>query len=199
MGKYGVNKDTVEIGGGKFIQVDRLTCIATGRYLDEVETGKTDDGVPFLQISVRENDGKTAQRRYFEPRIDGEYINNEKDLEKAENKFNALVANLMRIFYGDNYDTGEVDSFETYVKKIESDVKRSPGWNKREMRVKLVLNPKDYPTIPSYAPVFEDAKIPLAESKLKIGPYDRIEKAEVKADEDREPTPEEVENQKDVF
>lgn len=200
MVKYGISKDTVEIGGGKFIQVDRTTAISTGRYLENIEYGVTDNGNKFIEVTVREKDGKTASRKYFEPTIDGNYVKTEEELEKVGNKFNTLMANLTRRFLGDNYVVENVSSFEEYCKRIAADIKRVPGWDKKEMRVKVVLNKDDYPTLPGYAPAFEDASVPLAESKLKIGQYDKVESDNVTPDADTNAaTEEDLEDLRDKF
>lgn len=186
--EFGVTKDTVEIGGGKFIQVDRTTAINTGRFLKDivydVTTKKDGEEVEILEITVSEADGKIATKRYYKPRIDGTIIKNKKELEKAINKLNTVVANLTRRFHGDDYVISGTSSFKEYCEKIITDIKKVPGWDKKEMRIKVVLNDGGFPTLPSYAPVFEDVSVPLAESKLKIGPYDKVDPKPIEPDSD---------------
>lgn len=194
--QYGVRKDTVEIGGGKFIQVDRTTAIATGRFLEDLKYEETDRS-KYLEIVVREKDGKTAARRYFEPNIDGNIVKNEADLEKSVNKFNTVIANLMRRFHGDDYTISGVSSFKEYCERVITDIKKVPDWNKKELRIKVVLNNNGFPTLPSYAPIFEDVSVPLADSKLKIGPYDKVDPEPITPDSDI--SEEDIEKGEDKF
>jgi len=173
MSQYGVTNQTSE-SSSNFIQVDVTSAIAAGRFIKDLSIGKGESGNPYFEVTIVDRTGATAARRYFEPTIDGNYIKDQKDLDKTVKKLNAVIANLARRFRGETYVTAPTDSFESYIQAVIKDIKSVTGWDKKELRIKVILNTQDYPTLPSYAPIFEDAAVPLAESKLKITRFDRV-------------------------
>jgi hypothetical protein len=175
MSNYGVNTDTKEQSASRFIDVDAATAIAAGRFIKDLSYGVTENGNKYFEVIIVDKEGATAARKYFEPVIDETYIKTPADLTKSINKFNAVVANLTRRFLGDNYAVVGATSFEGFAKKVIEDVKKVPGWDKIELRVKLIRNKEGFPTLPSYAPIFEGADLPLAESKLKITRFDNVD------------------------
>ena len=53
------------------------------------------------------------------------------------------------------------------------------------VRLKVVLNNKDYSTLPKYPPFIESMRVPKEKSNLEINPqYDRVEKSNVNSDSD---------------
>ena len=185
MTQYGVNQNTSE-STSNFIQVDLVSAIATGRFIKELSIGKGESGNPYFEVVVVDKTGATANRRYFEPAIDGNYVKDQKDLQKAVAKLNGVIANLARKFRGEDYVTTGTDSFESYIQTVIKDIKSVAGWEKKELRIKLILNTQDYPTLPSYAPIFEDAALPLAESKIRITRYDKVVADDVKPDAEKD-------------
>jgi hypothetical protein len=166
---YGFDESTVESSGSKFIQVTPETAIATGRFIKELKF-EENEGNPYIEISVVNVQGQTANRRYYAPKIDGTYTKTEEDLKKAVVKFNSLMANLSRRFLGESYKPAGVADFSSLCKVIIKDI--GTKYVNKELRVKVILNKDNFPTLPAYAPVFEDvATVP---SKLVINKVDNV-------------------------
>jgi len=181
---YGFDDKTSE--GKSFIKVTPKTAISTGRFIKDIRFVPAKDGAnAYLEIEVRDANNATASRRYYEPKID-ERIKDEEALEAAQRKINAVAKNLTTKFLGEDYKITGVKTFEEFCNKIITDIKKTPGWDKKELRIKVVLNANGYPTLPSYSPIFELATVPPEQSILAINPrFDVVEGAE--PDEDTKP------------
>ena len=168
---YGFTAETQETtSNSKFIQVTPETAIATGRFIKEMKF-EENGGNPYFEIIVSNKEDQTANRRYYEPKIDGTYVQDEAGLKKAAAKFNGVMANIARRFLGDAYVTQGVTSFESLCKKVIADI--GTKHINKELRVKVILNKENYPTLPGYSPIFEN--IETNPSKLKIDPkFDNV-------------------------
>lgn len=158
--------------------------IDTGRYIDSINYAEA-NGNAYLEVTVIDNDGKTASRRYFEPKIDGVIVKDEDALSKKQQQFSKLVANIGRRFLGTDYVLPETESFEQFCKKFISDL--GEKYKGVELRVKLVMNNKNFTTLPAYAPAFELATVLESESSLKVNSIDKV-KADVPATADKPET-----------
>lgn len=181
--KLGITTETSEeTQGSKFIPINsEEDSIQENRYLKELEVGENDqDGqaVSYFQVVVRDSEDRTANKRYFEPRIDGRFINTEEDLAKADQKLLKVLANLIRRFKGDQAETPQVSNWKDMFTQTKRIIEETSGWEKVNLRVKVILNKDDFPTLPGYAPIFENATTPKSESKLKVMPEynDRVVK-----------------------
>ena len=166
---YGFDETTAEASSGsKFIQVTPETAVATGRFIKELKF-EENDGNPFLEIIVCNAQGQTANRRYFQPKIDGTYVKNEEELKKAVTKFNSIMANLARRFLGEGYKPQNVTDFTTLCKTIIKDVGNK--YVNKELRIKVILK-NNFPTLPAYAPIFED--VATSPTKLMVNSIDTV-------------------------
>jgi hypothetical protein len=173
MGMIEINESTSEIGGGKYINIDPETAISEGRYLKSLEVGKLDNGNCYLDVVIRDNQDKIANRRYFEPSMGG-WVDSEEKLKKETNKLIKVITNLIRRFRG---NTAKVsgNTWEEVFNNVKALITGTPGWQALEMRVKLILKEVDIngdtvylPTLPGYAPIFEDTSVSIEKSALKI-------------------------------
>lgn len=188
MSGYGFKKGE---GRSLPIVINKDNAIARGRFIKNIEYHKTDKA-EYLTIEVRDKDGNTARRSYFPPKI-GLYIKDAEQLKKEQSKFNRTMENLTTVLLSSNYETGEVDTFEQFCNKIISDIGKS--YYGKELRIKLVYNSKNFPTLPNYPVMFEDPTLVSDDAtKMKITEWDHVEPAEIKMDE--ETLPEKVEDKK---
>ena len=167
---FGFDENTKEGSTSKFIQISPETAISTGRFIKELKF-EENNGNPYMEIIVTNIQDQIAGRRYYEPKIDGSIIKNETDLKKAVTKFNGIAANLARRFLGETYKPAGVKDFSGLCKTIIKDIGNK--YVSKELRIKLVLNSKSFPTLPAYAPIFEG--IDVNPSKLTISPaFDNV-------------------------
>lgn len=176
----GFNENTSEVGGGKFIDVTKETAIRGGRFIQSITVGDY-EGQPYLDVVVVDREEKTANKRFFEPKEGGTYTDTPEKFTKETNKLLKVTANLVRRFKGEKAVLAGA-TWKEYFENVKKAVEETPGWNKKELRVKVILRAgknKDgdigyYPTLPGYAPVFEDITIPISETKLRVGQYDMV-------------------------
>jgi hypothetical protein len=150
---FGFDESTTEGSVSKFIQVTPETAIAAGRFIKEIKF-EENEGNPYMEIVVTNALDQTAGRRYYEPKVDGSIIKNDADFKKAITKFNGVAANLARRFLGETYKPEGVKDFTSLCKTIIKDIGNK--YVNKELRIKLILNNKNFPTLPTYAPIFED-------------------------------------------
>jgi len=178
MSGYGIKR-----GEGRFspIVINKDNAISRGRFISKIEYRKTDKA-EFLTIEIKDNAGNTARRSYFPPKL-GVYIKDAEQLKKEENKFNRTMEDLTKVLLSPNYETGEVATFEEFCNKIIADIGKS--YYDKELRVKLVYDKKNRPTLPNYPVMFEDPTIVSDNNtKMQITQWDKVEPTEVKMDED---------------
>ena len=178
MSGYGIKR-----GEGRFspIVINKDNAISRGRFISKIEYRKTDKA-EFLTIEIKDNAGNTARRSYFPPKL-GVYIKDAEQLKKEENKFNRTMEDLTKVLLSPNYETGEVATFEEFCNKIIADIGKS--YYDKELRIKLVYDKKNRPTLPNYPVMFEDPTIVSDNNtKMQITQWDKVEPTEVKMDED---------------
>jgi hypothetical protein len=183
MSDYGFKKGD----GGKAtpIVITKDNAIARGRFINKVEYRRTDKA-EFLTIEVRDGAGNTARKSYFPPIIGKGFIKNKEDQEKEITKLNRVIKNLTTVFLGKDYETGPVSSFEGFCNKVIADLGKV--YYNRELRVKLVYDKQNRPTLPTYPPTFEDPTlISDNDTKLVITQWDKVEATEVVMDTDKTP------------
>ena len=179
MSGYGIKR-----GEGRFspIVITKDNAIARGRFISKIEYRKTDKA-EFLTIEIKDSAGNTARRSYFPPKL-GIYIKDAEQLKKEENKFNKTMEDLTKVLLSPNYETGEVATFEEFCNKIIADIGKS--YYDKELRVKLVYDKKNRPTLPNYPVMFEDPTIVSdSNTKMQITQWDKVEPTEVEMDEDK--------------
>ena len=183
MSGYGVKRG----GDGKKlpIVINKDNAISKGRYISNIEYRKTDKA-EFITIEVIDKAGMFARKSYFPPKIGMGFVKTQEEFDKEQQKFNRVMKNLTNVFLGKEYETGEVASFEAFCNKIISDLGKS--YYNNELRVKLVYDKKNWPTLPNYPTIFEDpTQVSDADSKMVIGQYDKVEPTVVEMDEDKKP------------
>ena len=126
---------------------------------------------PFLLVEATDDDGKTVHKRYYEPAMGG-FITSQQILEKEIKKFNGVIANIARKFLGHNYQaTG--NSYQEVVTKVITDI--GDRYRGVKLRGKVILNQKDFPSLPGYAPIFERMdEVAADKSELVIGINDKV-------------------------
>lgn len=126
----------------------------------------------YMEIVVEDADGRSVNRRYFDP------SNDRFDVEKATNKFNKVCKNLATKFLGNDFEMEGAKSFKAFVGNFIKALK--PHFGTGDLRVKVILNNKDFSTLPGYAPIFESMEVASGDSKLFINPeFDRVEKMKI--------------------
>lgn len=163
---FGFNEETSEVTG-KFIQITPETAIAEGRFIESIEFVEGEK--PRFKVVVRNAQGQTAQKAWFEPKLGG--FVDEKILKTKIAQFNGVMANIARRFLGEKYVPQGVTDFESLCKTVIKDIGNK--YVNKELRVKLVYNKDGFPSMPNVAPIFED--ISISPSKLVINPkYDVV-------------------------
>lgn len=183
MSGYGVKRG----GEGKKlpIVINKDNAISKGRYINNIEYRKTDKA-EFLTIEVIDKAGMTARKSFFPPKMGSGYVKTKEDFEKEQSKFNRVMKNLTNVLLSPDYETGEVATFEAFCNKVISDIGKS--YYQKELRIKLVYDKKNWPTLPNYPTMFEDpTKVSDGESKMVLSQYDKIEPTVLEMDEDKKP------------
>ena len=156
--------------------------IETGRFIEKLEFVNGPNG-NYLEVSMVDNAGRTVNGRFYEPSLDGGYVKTIADLKKKGGQISKVLANLSRKFLGENYACENKESFEAFCKAILTDI--GDKYKGVELRTKVILNNKNFPTLPSYAPIWEDPKsIPDSETKLVINSIDKVTASASEADKD---------------
>ena len=180
MSGYGVKRSE---GKTNPIVITKENAISRNRYIKNIEYRKTDKA-EFLTIEVRDKDGNTARKSFFPPKIGVGFIQTKETLEKEEAKFNRVMSNLTEVLLSRKYETGPVASFEEFCKKIIGDIGKS--YYDKELRIKLVYDSKNRPTLPNFPIMFEDPSIVSDNNtRMKITQWDKVEPVEIKMDEDK--------------
>ena len=170
--EFGFDQDTPEGNDFKFISVSgKDDAIREGISLEELKVDKWDDGSVYLEVTVKDKEGKTCNRRYSQPKIDGTYVKDDAGLKKANEKFSKIAKNIATKILGDAVVLSG-KTFEDFCNTLVTKVKSNANWNKIELRCVFVHDNNGYTKLRSFAPIFELAKIPKAESKLTISDYD---------------------------
>lgn len=178
---YGIKKGS---GQGNPIVITRESAISEGRFISNLEYRKTETA-EYLSVSVTDKTGRFVRRSYFPPKMGVGFVNSTEIFDREQGKLNRVIENIAKVFLGNDYETGEVKSFEEFCKKVVTDI--GSAYVDKELRIKLVYDSKGRVTLPGYAPIFEDPTIIAADvSNLKIGVRDRVEQVEIKMDDDKE-------------
>lgn len=154
-------------------------AISTGRFLSRLEFRKTDKAKYFI-IEVIDEDGGTARKTFFEPKLQG-FVDTPEKVDKEISKFTGVVQSLVKALLPDDYDTGKIESFEEFCMKVQKDVPNDLF--AKELRVKCIYDKNGNPTLPSFGTVFEDPK-KVSEEKTRIKLFDRDRLEKVVLDED---------------
>jgi hypothetical protein len=181
MSEYGFKK-----GEGRTLPmvISKTNAISRGRFVNKIEYIETEKA-EYLTIEVIDKAGNTARAVYFPPKK-GMYIKTDEDLKKEQRRINAVLENLTKTLLGSEYETGDVDSFKAFCKKVISDIGRS--FFKKELRVKVVYDNKNRATLPKWPVIFEDPTVISDENtKMKITQWDKVEASEIKMDTDLQP------------
>lgn len=126
---------------------------------------------PFLLVEATDPGGRTVHKRFYEPTIGG-FITSQEILQREIKKFNGVIANISRKFLGPEYKaTG--NNFTEIVSKVITDI--GNRFSGVKLRAKIILNQKDFPSFPGYAPIFERMdKVEASKTELQITPNDKI-------------------------
>lgn len=182
MSGYGVKRGE---GRSLPIVINKDNAIARGRYIRNIEYRKTEKA-EFLTIEVIDKDGMTARKSYFPPQLGKGYVKTKEDFDKEQNKFNRVMKNVTSVLLSSDYETGVVDSFESFCNKVISDIGKS--YYNKELRIKLVYDKKNFPTLPAWPTMFEDpTKIADSDTKMTITQYDKVEPTVLEMDIDTTP------------
>lgn len=175
---WGITEDTVsEESSSKFM----LPGINEGTFVTKIEF-VADPSNSYLLIEMENKDGKTVNRRYFQPKIDGNIVKDAKDLKKSVDTVVKIIANLARKFKGENYVCEGTD-FTSLCRNVIAAI--GDSYKGKVLRTKVLLNKKNYPVLPAYAPIWEDPTVVTAEhSKLSINDIDKVKRSEQDADTD---------------
>lgn len=175
---WGITGETVsEESSSKFM----TPGIQEGTFVTKIEY-VTDPSNSYLLVEMADKDGKTVNRRYFEPKIDGNIVKTKEELAKSVNTFLKILANLARKFNGENYVCSGTN-FGDLCRNVIRDI--GDTYKGKELRTKVLLNKKNFPVLPAYAPIWEDPTVvPATATKLTINDIDKVKKSEQTADND---------------
>jgi hypothetical protein len=170
----GFNENTSEKAASKFIAVSPETAIADDRFIHKIETGQNDQGQAWLQVEVVDSNGSIANKRWFEPQMGG-FVDTVEKLKSESDKVNRVVANIVRRFKGEQFVITGAATWKQYFDKVVEAVTTTANWDKKQLRC-IVVNGKTtdkgtFPTLPNFAPIFEDLSVPRTQTKLKITKY----------------------------
>lgn len=169
---FGFDGNTTEGNDFKFITVDKVTAVQEGIYFEDFKVDKWDGKEDmYLEVTVRNKQGQTCNRRYNQPSIDGNIVKDEAGLKKANNKFAKIAKNISTKVLGDNVAISG-KTWAEFVNNLISKIKANPNWNKIELRALFVHDKAGYTKLRSFSPIFELASIAKADSKLVPGDYD---------------------------
>jgi hypothetical protein len=169
------------------IVITKENSVARGRFIDKIEYRKTDKA-EFLTIEIVDKAGNTARKSYFPPnKIGSLYIPDQAAYDKEMDKFNKTMKNLTNVLLSKDYETGDVATFEQFCNKIISDIGKS--YANKELRIKLVYDKKNYPTLPKWPTMFEDPTlISDTDTKMSVNEkWDKVEPTVIVMDEDKLP------------
>lgn len=167
MSQFGFDDNTVsEKRSGGFIEPGIRENLEITKL--ELTSG---EGNPFLLVEATDPYGRTVHKRFYEPTIGG-FITSQEILQREVKKFNGVIANISRKFLGHEYKaTG--NTFMEVVSKVITDI--GDRFNGVKLRGKIILNQKDFPSFPGYAPIFERMdEVTVEKTELKISPNDKI-------------------------
>lgn len=186
---YGFDENTSE-STGAYITITPETAINwdSVRYVSNVKLIAEDDN-PYVEIEVKDAEGRIANRRFYKPRIDGSIVKDEAGLTKAKTKFSKIMANLSRRFLGKNYRPAAAASFEEWCRAIIAAMEEA-NYRQTPIRCVCVYNKAGYITLRGFPPIFEDMSVPKAESQLKLiteGPYAELVTPPVMPEPDADP------------
>lgn len=164
------------------IEINKDNAIARGRYINRIEYRKTDKA-EYLTIEVRDKAGNTARKSYFPPKIGSGFVQTTEQLEKEQHKFNRTIENLTSVLLSPSYETGPVATFAEFCNRVISDIGKS--YFDKELRIKLVLDKKNYPTLPAWPIIFEDPSVVSdTATKMKITQWDKVEATAIEMDKE---------------
>jgi hypothetical protein len=162
------------------IVITKDNAISRGRFISNLEFRKSDKG-QWFSIDVRDKEGKGARKSYFPPVLGSQYIQTQEVYQKELRKFNSMMRNLTDVLLSKKYETGPVSSFEEFCNKVISDIGKS--YVGKELRIKLVYDSKNKPTLPAWPLMFEDPiQVSDLESKMKLTEWDKTTPAEIAMD-----------------
>lgn len=169
---FGFDQNTQEVNDFKFITVTKETAIQENIYFEDIKLEKWEGKEDYyLEVTVRNDKGQTANRRYSEPKLDGNIVKDEAGLKKANDKFLKIAKNMATKVLGDNAVLGG-SNFVDFCTKFIASIKAKPNWNKIPMRCVFVHDNNGYTKLRSYSPIFELMTVPKDKSALVVGTYD---------------------------
>jgi len=181
MSEYGIKSGD---GGLLPIVVTKDNAISRGRYINKIEYRKTDKA-EWLNVEIVDKNNCVARKSYFPPnKIGSMYVPDKAAFDKELDKFNRTMKNLTNVLLSPSYETGPVASFGEFCNRIIADIGKS--YHKKELRIKLVYDKKNRPTLPTWPTMFEDPSLISDENtKMKITEYDKVTPVAIAMDEDK--------------
>lgn len=134
-----------------------------------------------------QGDDKTHSRSNKEKGyVKGEPITDDEAVEMAYDLFNQRAKHIATKFIPEDTIVEALKGAGSYAEFGEAYAGLFTDSRIQNVRVRLkvVLNNKDYSTLPKYPPFIESMDVPKEKSKLEIGNYDRITKANANQDAD---------------
>ncbi len=170
--QYGFTEETAEVieMTDKFLNVTPETCInwTEPRFLVSLELVQEPGKNAFLEVVVKDSEGRIASRRYFEPKMGG-HVDTAEKLDKKAAQFNRIAMNIARRYLSKTYFVPNSTSFADFCTKLIADV-TATDYATKPVRCMVVYNDGGYPTLRGFSPIFEDMSVPKEESLLKVNP-----------------------------
>lgn len=173
--QLGFDSQTNEVNDFKFITVTgKEDSIQENIFFEDIKVDKWEGKDEYyLEVTVRNMQGQTCNRRYSEPKIDGNVVKDEAGLKKANDKFLKVSKNIATKVLGDNAAIKGANWFELWT-NLANAIKAKPGWNKVAMRAVFVHDNNGYTKLRSFSPIFELMTVAKEASQLKVGDYDKF-------------------------
>jgi len=171
----------------------------------------SEDGDPVIQVNFKDEFGSTLREVLWEVDEDqvrqwnqssdkthsrtnkemgwekGDPITPDDAVKKAYNLFNQRAKHVATKFVDEDTIVEALKGAGSYEEfgQAYADLFTEERINSTYVRLKVVLNNKDYAKLPKFPPFIESMSVPAEKSKLEIDPrYDRVEKANADSDAD---------------
>lgn len=172
--QLGFDNTTAEVNEFNYISVTKETAIQENIFFEDFKVenweGKEE---AYLEVTVRNAQGQTCNRRYSTPKIDGTYVKDAEGLKKANDKMLKICKNITTKVLGDAASIKGKDFKELWINMITA-IKAKPGWNKVALRAVFNHDKSGYTKLRAFSPIFELMTVPKDQSGLKLGDYDNF-------------------------
>jgi len=169
------------------ITITRENAISRGRYIRNIEYRKTDKA-EWLNVEIIDNEGNVARKSYFPPILGSLYVPDKEKLKKEQEAFTRAMSHITKLFLGTDYEVEGVETFAQFCNKIIEDLGKT--YHGKELRMKLVYDSKNKPTLPKFPVFIEDPELVSdLNTRMKLTDFDKVVQVAVVMDSDTKDIP----------